>query len=342
MAIALSPNHQDIPNYYLVGQTILNGHQLFLDTPGAYPYPPVWAVWEVIAVCLNQWFPFSFVVRLPILSAEVAIILLLNRMAGLRAATLYALSPVAILISSLHGQFDSLPVLCVLLALCYPRHAAWALAVGISLKTWPVLLLPVFILRIENWSNRARFVVIALLPTVLLLLPFFISNFRAVMHEFVGYSGYPDYGLGIIERIIVSNGWLRQADIETLGKVTFVLAYIFICRYLSRNSQVIGCAMVLAAFYAAYPGICAQYLLWLLPVAIVADWRFGVIYNLVGTAALIGGYFLLSITSLSLLPYALHMLWSCTSLVWWYVCARWLVMRLRYSASSKPIVDTSS
>lgn len=115
-AILVSPNTQDIPNYHLVGETLLQGGRLYADTPTAYPYPPLWAMWEVAAVLLGRWVPYPLVVRLPILAAEIGILVMLRNMAGPRAALLYAITPLPIMISGFHGQFDSLPLLFILAA----------------------------------------------------------------------------------------------------------------------------------------------------------------------------------------------------------------------------------
>ena len=97
-----------------------------------YPYPPVWMWLEMAAewIARATGLSFAVLVKLPVLAAEIGIVILLARLAlrtggehegPMRAATaaawIYALHPVAVLVSGVHGQFDSLPLLAVLLAI---------------------------------------------------------------------------------------------------------------------------------------------------------------------------------------------------------------------------------
>src|SRR5581483_5110535 len=55
----------------------------------------------------------------------------------------------AIAVPTLHGQFDSLPVLGLLLAVAYlrmrPRLSAWMLSAAVAVKTWPAYFLPLML-----------------------------------------------------------------------------------------------------------------------------------------------------------------------------------------------------
>ncbi|MHB1007491.1 MAG: hypothetical protein ACYC3S_17890 [Chloroflexota bacterium] len=79
LAVWLSPNTLDVPNYQTVAATLLAGRRLYGDTPGIYPYPPPWALWEVAAALIANAtaLPFAFVIRLPILAADLAVVALL-------------------------------------------------------------------------------------------------------------------------------------------------------------------------------------------------------------------------------------------------------------------------
>ena len=197
----------DVQRYHRVGAHVLDVSWDPYQAPHLYPYPPMW-VW-VEAAC--EWLArhaglsFAVLVKLPVLAAEIAIVALLARWGAERggaarwAPWIYALHPVAVLVSGFHGQFDSLALLMVLLAVRASERgrqdrAALVLAAGIALKSFPVLAVPVLLLRVTGAAARVRFLALALLPVALLLAPFLVHDARAVVRELFGYGGVADFG----------------------------------------------------------------------------------------------------------------------------------------------------
>ena len=90
----------------------------------------------------------------------------------------YALHPVAILVVGFHGQFDSVALLALVCALRWldrglRDRSALALAAGIALKSFPVLVLPFALLFVPGGGRaRFRYALLATVPVALLLLPF--------------------------------------------------------------------------------------------------------------------------------------------------------------------------
>jgi Gpi18-like mannosyltransferase len=148
----------DVLRYKKLATHVLDVSWNPYEAPRLYPYPPVWVAVEAAAEWLARRtaFRFAVLVKLPVLLADLGLVALLARMGagrglGLWPAWLYALHPVSILVTGFHGQFDAAALLCVLLAVHgfeAGRHdrAALALAGGIALKSFPVLLLPFFLL----------------------------------------------------------------------------------------------------------------------------------------------------------------------------------------------------
>ena len=150
--------------YRVVGNQLRLGGDIFTGAGnGLSNYPPLiywqWALSAAIVPAGNPHL-FAFLVRLPywICDAAVAPVLLalIKGRWRVRAAWLYALNPITIAVSTLHGQFDVMPALALLLAVAWvgtrPRAAAYALGVGVALKTWPGYFLPVFF----GWLRRGR------------------------------------------------------------------------------------------------------------------------------------------------------------------------------------------
>ena len=152
--LLLTPGNTDIQLYKnvadIVGQRGIA--TLYAETPGLYPYPPVWVIVQVLAAKLMQSLggSFSIYVRFPIVLADVFIVAILAawqakapKGAHSWAAFLYAVNPVALIVTCLHGQFDAIPIAFLLLATfwlaLYGRstYSGWSLAFAIAVKAFP-------------------------------------------------------------------------------------------------------------------------------------------------------------------------------------------------------------
>ncbi len=350
----------DIRNYGLVADALLRGGQLYRDTPGLYPYPPLWAGIEVAArlTAMHLGLPFAFLMTLPGALADGAIVGILATLAGRRAALLYAVLPLPILVASFHGQFDAVPVLFMLLACAaLVRGRVWlaapALALGIALKGFPILILPLALMRIASWRGRITFAAAVLLPTVALLLPFLVATPDAVVRELLGYSGVLFHGPAMLLPNLVPHlpvqlgpSWPTWFLLGT--KCVFVAVYCWLVVRRYRDDRpgpphiiMFDTALIIAAFYVCYGGISSQYLLWLCPFLLILAWRSGVIYACLASAALVGIYALsyphLVHDWLLVIPESMRPnLARITTLTWWSWCVWWFVKSLT-QAQRRPL-----
>jgi len=356
----------DIYNYRRVAEII---HQfgifgLYTHTPGIYPYPPVWVGFEVAALWLHQQniLPFSLAIRLPIIIADVGIVAIIwkyvhtlshNSRRALLAATLYALNPVSIIISCWHGQFDALPVfgaaLAILLAEHHWRRAAGALSIGIALKSFPVLLLPVFARLQRPLSQQIRFSLYVILPVLLLLLPFLIFDAAAVIRELFGYRGHALLGVMVPVRTMYVPLTGERFPVDTTLQVISLSAYGFLglygwaVWYMSRVRITLPmqATIIFLLFYVVYAGISPQYLLWVLPFMIMAtaDQRWYVIlYTVVSTLALLGLYLYAAADmfpfTLDTLPGFTRFAYGLFGSLWWGCCLLLLIVLARRAVVS--------
>lgn len=259
----------------------------------------------------------------------VAMIVLVARATGsvppARAALLFFLSPVAMFVSSFHGNTDSLLVAlvaCAVLLKIQQRHvsAGCVLAVATGIKILPLLLLPLFIMagnRRARISTLAAYSVVFILlfaPVILLGGPRVISN----VFFYRGFSGgwgvagiattlstvFPDH-----QPLLATLSGLYVASTTVLIVGSWVALLIVMWRrgralpdagrHLQLPGNVTG-VFLLILFLA--PGFGNQYLLWPLPFL----WFFA---GRAGTAALTILY--------SILPLASYTVWS-GSWAWWY------------------------
>lgn len=163
----------DIRNYEIVGDAVLEGRTAYELELRNYPYPPPWMYVEAVSlgIARNTGISFDFVIKLPLVISDVVItyvvFLLLKRRNTPRSAFLwaltFALNPVAIMVSAGHGQFDSIVILFTLLSIYliadHSEHdlkipfAALLLGLGIALKLYPVLVLPILLIHRYNLDH---------------------------------------------------------------------------------------------------------------------------------------------------------------------------------------------
>jgi hypothetical protein len=300
----------DVQNYRRVAE-IVEEHGiegLYVQTPSIYPYPSVWAWAEWLSGRLAEVTggSYSFWIRLPIVLADVLIVAILLAWPGAPATRglAYALNPIALLVTCFHGQFDAIAISFLLLAafmlLCRKRVASsgWALAVAIAVKSFPVLMLPFLALSVEGRRRRLWLSSLALLPLLLLLLPFALRTPSALSQELFGYRGAALLGFMVPLRTLYVPLMDASFPLDTTIQLLRLSTYLFLGAYLvyilwvwRRGVRLLlDIVVVFALFYVLYAGIAPQYVLWVLPFLLLIDMRPAMLYTATGTLALVGFY----------------------------------------------------
>jgi hypothetical protein len=282
-----------------------------------YPYFPGWLAVEMAAYNLSVQLrlPFWQVVRGVIVVGDALLSLALwwvGRRAwgparGRWAAALYALSPIAILVSGYHGQFDALPSLFSILAAGFllgprarPAPAGLLLGVAMALKPSPALLLPVFVFR-PGLSLPARALVggLALAVVGAFTAPYLLADAAGVAQNIGGYGGLNDQGLGGLMRALwlyrANNIYLPGAFGNEFSATTrwLALAAIGLTFLLTlRSSLPRAAAAVYLAFLSFFGGVSTQYLLWPLPWLLISGLSpiWAVWYGIAASAGAVGFY----------------------------------------------------
>jgi hypothetical protein len=145
--------------------------------------------------------------------------------AGLLAGFSWALNPLAALLSVGHGGLDSLALALLLLAAWWleygndPRAELWAalsLAAAIALCGWPLAVLPLYLGAFPSRQERWRFALVALLPLLLLALPWCLDDAGAALLGRLQAGPSSDLGLGAALR---SAFFAADAPIELYRQV---------------------------------------------------------------------------------------------------------------------------
>lgn len=176
---------EDIVGYCQLNKELLNHHNPYLTTT-ILRWPPVLMFVVKISSVFAGYFnlPFHKVVKLPLVMFDVFICIALfylggrlngGNKKGIWFALVYALNPIAIIISSIHANTDSILVFFLLLSYIIFIgkgekkfiYSALCLSISVMTKTWPIIMLPIFLLKTKEWKNRFEYAVFTIVPVIL-------------------------------------------------------------------------------------------------------------------------------------------------------------------------------
>lgn len=261
-----------------------------------------------------------------------------------KASLAFFLSPVAILISSFHGNTDPLMVAliaCAVLLKVQQRHAAAGamLAFACGVKIVPFLLLPLFLFPGRDRAALRTLGTFTATSLILLSPSILFGGPRVIMNIFFyrGFSG--GWGIpGILSALMelapgeretfqsLISLYFNRGNIIVLGSLGLLMLYFWLT---SRHGvpedrtadlpRYVTATLLLLLFVA--PGFGVQYLLWPLPFL----WFFAGRGGTVLLTVLYSAQLVLSYT-----------LWSGTW-AWWYADAMAHPMRLELTLSAIPV-----
>jgi 4-amino-4-deoxy-L-arabinose transferase-like glycosyltransferase len=310
----------DILLYRQQAIPVVEATNVYAVTHNVFPYAPVSMFYP--ALCLElSWIlgiPFHAVIKLFAILADVGIVSVLYAMGGrlfgrrtaIRAAVLYALNPVSILVSSFHGNIMPLVVLLMVTAYLLFRLdpdknlvvSGLFLGLAVGWRSFPILLLPFFLASIDGTAKKIRFAACVVVPVVLSMIPFAWLDARPMMHEMLSYSGWGIHhgpfaivrGLHLLSIGHVTwenpSGWTPWM---ISSKFAFLALYAIAAIFARRLGLLNGILVTFFLFDVVYSGVASQYLIWTVPFLLLVDskamfWS----YQLAGTYALVVFYWI--------------------------------------------------
>ncbi len=296
----------DVNSYQLVAHLLSAGKNVYIETT-RYNYTPLWMfiIYLINHVSEFLGIPFSSLIKLPIIICDVGIGLILFKLAGganlekrFAVVFLYWFSPIAILISSYHGQFDSIWILFALLSLY-----AWDtkrglsntfLSIGIAIKFVPVIFLPAYLVRLKSFQTKLKFALIALVPSVIITLPFFLATPSAVIRNVINYrSEYGIYGMSLIlDTLSKVNDLLHKINYyyKVSNGVILFIAILLTALITSKKGISHALTLIVLTFFVISSGFAIQYLLWLLPFGLLIDLKKVTRYSILASGFLLYAY----------------------------------------------------
>jgi hypothetical protein len=302
----------DAESYQIVADLVRSAKDVYANTE-RHPYLPfhmyIFAAADWLAE--NAVIGFFSWVRLPNIAADLGITALIYKGSlrlGRSASTafwlafLWAVNPISILTSVIHGQFDSVPLFFTLLAyymLRFRQQNIWGpalggLSMGLAVvdKSWPVLFVPVLLLVAPRIRDKVTYLVAAVAVPVFFVGLYYVlysPSIDVLETRVLKYSAvYGRWGYTFLLDKWDSTppswvDWAREYGRDaTLWTVAVVGAFV-----VPRREAMTACAALVAAFYAATSGFGSQYLVWIIPLALMAgQTRMLAVYSLFAVSAL--------------------------------------------------------
>ena len=353
----------DIHTLQEMGEITLKGQNPYLLL-NYNSYPPLALYLEIITLKLSYFFNIPFYILIKIwpnladfLTSLIIFKFLIKKGVDHFSASIWSLvfllNPISILISSAHGQIDSIPNLLVIIAAVILQlkvskktiyTSALLLGLASSIKPNPLVLLPiffVFIYKKTNFLEKLVFIFFTFTPLILLLTPFLQSNFQYISEKLFNYSGSSDFGLlaPLRTHYFYRNATYDLPFIDQLlknSKIIFLILFGFLV-FIFRNSVNIIklCLITYLLFLTVYFGISAQYLSWILPLAVLQKDKMVVAFTISGMIALLGFYLyfnpaILLVQFVTIQPYyfPFMLIYAFGNLLLWLTTFLWLVKAL--------------
>jgi hypothetical protein len=296
---ALIFGSEDVSGSWTWGRAIDNGASPYA-TSYLMAWPPPWLpfAWFAYHVAETTDLPFHLVVKCLPIAADVILTFLLysaardHGRAPFRTALLYALNPVAIYMTAIHGNFDAIPALCATSAVILAhridddraqhRAAAW-LGVGAAFKTWPLFILPALVAPLKTLRRRAAAAAIAAgIFIAALLLPWPFAGLHSIT-DALRYRGAGNWwGIGSLSFLF--HDAIPASALMAIFYAAMAAAALRL--FIAPAPAARGALLLLLTFLVTAPGFGMQYLIWIVPIALLADQRRGVVYSILAGCTL--------------------------------------------------------
>lgn len=253
-----------------------------------YPYLPGWLVVEVLTNKLSVLTGLAFwrCIRWLIILCDIGVAALLflllkdrGRRAQLAAFVAYLFSPIAIIVTGIHGQFDSVCAIFALLSyLLFKNRRSPALigvivGLAVGIKPQAALLLPIYAWQYRSRLSHVLAVACGSFAMIgVIAYPFLLDSALPLASKIGGYNSVNDQGLGGLLRSL----WLIRAknfylpgpfgeEICALTKPLVLILLLFCFACAPSVSVPHSVALGYLAFLALYGGVGTQHLTWPLP-----------------------------------------------------------------------------
>jgi hypothetical protein len=286
-------------DFRVAGENVLEHQDLMLNArERGWNYLPTYGFVMAGAVSVQELtgLPWVVVARIPAIGFDLGVVAVVHALAdkekaGLRALQ-YACTPIAVLVSAVHGQMEPL---CLLLALgaflalrSRPRVVLAGVLIGlaISVKTWPALFLPALLLALPGWAARARMLAGAAAVGLVLLLtqPLTVGSpvrqLPATVARILSYHA-PGGSWGWSSVVYAYSPYTAEnyedstlwGIVGQVGSLLTLLAIVAAIWWWRRADPLVVAGVTASTFQIATAGHGAQYLTWPAPFMVLRPTR---------------------------------------------------------------------
>ena len=276
--LASPQSNYDLQSYGIVGSMTAQHLSIYPEVAlNHFPYLPLFLYIEAFTSIAK---PFDILLlKLIIITFDTGIIYLIYKLSRKKiTALVYALCPVSILISSVQGQFDAIPLFFLLIALFYIVKKRVALAgllysLAIALKTWPVFLIILTLRQLRGkgaWTKRGTFLFLSVFISSFALV-FYSIAFKTPLAEiiFVIRTYQPVFGVYGVGFLLKT--FFQRTDLYLIGmSIKIFLMALLAYSLLQKNKDLLsGCLGVLLFFFVFTPVFGIQWLVWSVPFLLI-------------------------------------------------------------------------
>lgn len=282
--------YADIADIMQTDKDLYSGYRM-------YPHTPIWAIllgWISDIEFQIDFLPFHALVKIFLTGIDLASLLVLlaiaqqKQLSKVRTALLFFLNPISFLITGYHGQFNNLPILMLLIGLCfylylknYPILARIILWLSITVGTMAKHVIFYEVLICLNTVKRlwVQFALFGL--SVLLFFASFgtylIGDFEGIVKYVLSYgdSKWDPYGIGSVTTF-------------PLVKYIFIIILFLFPFYIRGQDLLKQCLLGILFFLTFTTGIGPHYFMLPLALGALRPSMGFLLYSLAGTLFLLG------------------------------------------------------
>lgn len=294
----------DVSSLRWTGGRVYEGSDIYYSLRFRHHHPYLPAIAPLLALFIkisdSSGIPFLILLKLPTIffdSLIAGLIYLISK--NFRAALVYSFSTIGIIIGAYIGQFDSIPLFFLLLALFLLNKnknllSSFILGIATSVKPWPILFLPFLIFRQTKFVKRVLLLVSFILP-----ITYFVSFYKFLIPQanlIIMLAGIALYDSGVgwwgfsifIFKLFKYLGKEVFIGLLQLWKLLILLLVMRFYLFFKKENIYKVVKWVILLIYIFSVSIGANYFLWILPFALITKDTFTKYYLL-----LVGGDFLL-------------------------------------------------
>ena len=279
-----------------LGTFIRDGHY-FLEGKNQYEssYFPFASYLSATVLFLQEYIQPAVFLKLVFLFFDSLIVFPISILSKRQSnnSLLYAVNPITVIISVVHGQIDALPLFFFLLTIALIKDRKELLGVlifsmAISIKTWPLLFV---IPLIRRSRNLFLYLLLPLFPAVMLLIYSLFSPVLSgqIMYKIISHKGiFGEWGYSKFIVFLLNHRPIPT--IETVLSFLFLLFFVVFSLLRKDKDLLKNILIIMLFFFVATPTFGIQWFSWLVPFVLLVRPKQGRLFFLIAAVYLTVGF----------------------------------------------------